>query len=223
MRLLKPDPLPEYATFNQITLWLCPDDDRVTKPELRKCLYKIKQTLIDACTAGTLAYEGVIGGWTHGRHEKNPYPNARPGKVNSRPNKRFYDAQGREYAPGLDKKDRKYDCFVDYTNDHITIDANEFKIWYLDKGGKARIDALFFAPLKPLPWWKNYKLSNNERRNRIATDWLATEEPDLKDMTDPQIIKALVKFSGEDNLFGNGGLAWLYRDHSVIPQKKYRQ
>ena len=177
MRLLKPDPLPEYATFNQITLLLCPDDDRVTKPELSAGRYKIKQTLMDACTAGKLKCEGKIGGWAHGKHEKNPYPNARPGTVNSRPNKRFYDAQGREYAPGRDAKGRDYGCFVDYTDDHITVNANGFKVWYLDKGGKALIDGLFFAPLKPPPWWENYKLSNDDRRNRLATDWLPTVNP----------------------------------------------
>ena len=222
MILLKPDTIPEHATFNQITLWLCPDNDRVTKLELRLCRVKMKQIIMDACADGNMACAGKLGGWTHGKHEENPYPKARPGKLNSRPKKRFYDAQGREFGPGDDIKGRNYDSFIDYTDDHITVDANEFKVWYLHKGGKARIDALFVVPIKPTPWWENYKLSNDARRNKIATDFLGDKKPDLKHMTHKQIIDALVTYSGERNLFINGGLDWLNRDHSVIPQKKDR-
>ena len=233
MKLLKPDPLPENATLNQITLWLFPDDDRVTKSELRKCLYKIKLTLMDACTANQLKCEGVIDGWNHSFLEQNPYPMSKPGFQNKFPEPSWEDFHSEDWllisnrlrTERRDTKGREYG-HVYYTNDDITINANEFKTWYLNKGGKGLIDDLFLEPLKPVPWWENYKLSNNDRRNRIAKEWRPTVNPEVfAKMNNQQILDALAEYSGDRQLFldNSGGKDWLYRDHSVIPRTENRQ
>jgi hypothetical protein len=178
-------------------------DDRVKMRNLLACRAKIREVIVQACDDGELKYEGRIGGWKHSFLEQNPYPRSRPGFVNKFPRfmaedfkqndwleknyrlqKQRYDSKGREYG------------YVYYSDEHITISANEFKRWF-SPIGKRLIDDLFDSSVKSIEhWWDDLNEPRKpiyDRRNADFLLWLK-ENPNLKPegMSKNEIKKQLI-------------------------------
>jgi hypothetical protein len=97
---------------------------------------------------------------------------AKPGFQNKFPVPSLEDRQSENGLHGISVKRRDSNGLeygrVYYTDDDITINANEFKTWYQNKGGKDLIDDLFTAPLNhPLNWGFNESETTNDKGKQV--------------------------------------------------------
>jgi hypothetical protein len=226
---LKPKKLPEYVTFAELEKQFCPDPetqtekvDRIKRGKLLACRKEIKEVMVQACSSGELKCEGMIGGWKHTFLEQNPYPLSRPGMVNKSPQLTYEDFRRNDWLQRdyrlqqqrHDSRGREYG-YVYYSDEHITISANEFKSWF-KRIGRRLIDDLFDSPVKSIDgWWDDDEPRNPKKNDLKSADFLVwqKENPHLKpeEMTKAEVQEQLMLRNR--TLWASGFENWYKHQH----------